>query len=198
MDTQPEDKQVVELLVKLKHSSGAYPQDMLNSRRQQFMRQVANAGLGIGVGTGLRNAAKQSQGAGAGVTATVTGKIIETVLIAAITIEAGTTAYIYRNKIADFFKTFTGSPDTSETIQHLNNNSNSSEPVILPTLTPPATSSTPSTATTSLFDTPAPGVQLNNTNNNNNSSTGSNTTNIHATPVPTDRNGHHYGQTPRP
>ena len=172
MDTQPEDKQVVELLVKLKHSSGAYPQDMLNSRRQQFMRQVANAGLGIGVGTGLRNAAKQSQGAGAGVTATVTGKIIETVLIAAITIEAGTTAYIYRNKIADFFKTFTGSPDTSETIQHPNNNSNSSEPVILPTLTPPATStsSTPSTGTTFPFNTPAPEIQL---NNNNNSSTGS-------------------------
>jgi len=191
MDTLPEEKQVVELLSKLKHSSGTYPKDMLYSRRQQFMRQVASAGLGMSVGIELKHTAKASQSAGTTAT-TITGKIIETVLIAAIVLEVGTTAYIYRQKIADFFKTLTG-PDAGEPISQPNNNSSSSEPIILPTLTVPPTSETPS-ATTSPFDNLLPtAVQPNGNNNTNNSSNST-----VATPIPTDSNGNRYGQTPKP
>jgi len=191
MDTLPEEKQVVELLSKLK-ASGTYPKDMLYSRRQQFIRQVASAGLGMSVGTGLKHATKSGQGATPTAATTVTGKIIETVLIAAIVVEVGTTAYIYRQKIADFFKTLTG-PDAGETIPQPNNNSSSSEPIILPTLTVPPTSETPS-ATTSPFDTLLPTAFQQNSNNNTNNSSDATI----ATPIPTDNNGNRYGQTPKP
>jgi len=190
MDTLPEEKQVVELLSKLK-ASGTYPKDMLYSRRQQFIRQVASAGLGMSVGIGLKHTAKGSQSAGTTAT-TVTGKIIETVLIAAIIVEVGTTAYIYRQKIADFFKSFIG-PESSETIQRPINNSSLSEPIILPTLTVHPTSETPS-ATTSPLETVLPSAVQQNSNNN----TNNNSNSTIATPKPTDNNGNRYGQTPRP
>ena len=196
METLPEDKQVIELISKLKNSNGTYPKDMLYSRREQFMRQVANAGLGMGIGAGIKHAAEHSQTA-ATVTTTITGKIIETVLIAAIVIEAGATSYVYRHKIADFFKSFreTPSPTASETIHQAVGNPSTSLPDILPTLTPPPTSSIPSTAT--LIFTPVPPIQLNN-NNSSNTNNGNSGINNTVTPVPTDANGNHYGQTPRP
>ena len=187
MDVSPEDRKVADLVSKLKYSSGTYPKDMLYSRRQQFIRQVANAGLGIGVGAGLKNAAKQSNPAGTA-TATVTSKILESVLIAAIVIEAGTATYVYRDKITDFFKSLTGSPNVEETTQKPDNGSTSTLPEILPTLTVPPTSATPSA--TLPVATQSPNVADINNNGSN--------TNVNATPVPTDHNGNQFGQTPKP
>ena len=95
METNPQDKQVIDLLSKLKNSSAAYPSDILASRRQNYLKQIANVGLGIGVGAGLKS------GSGAGTAATATSKVLETALIVAIALEAGTVAYLYREKIAD-------------------------------------------------------------------------------------------------
>jgi len=191
METLSEDKQVVELISKLKYSNGTYPKDLLNSRRQQFIHQVANAGLGIGVGAGLNRAAKHGRNAANG-SATLAGKVLESVLIAAIALEAGTTAYIYRHQIADFFKTLNKSTETGETIQQPNNNSSLSQPVLLPTLTPPSTSETPSAIASPL------GTSLPQNNNAGNNNTNNNSNTTAATPAPTDINGNHYGQTPKP
>jgi hypothetical protein len=186
MDLSPEDKKVADLVSKLKYSSGAYPKDMLYSRRQQFIRQVASAGLGIGVGAGIKNAAKQSNTVGAA-TATITSKILESVLIAAIVIEAGTAAYVYREKITNFFKSLTGSPNVEETTQKPDNGSDSTSPLLIPTLTVPATSGTPSAIAPAITSSPNVAGNDNNT-----------TTNVNATPVPTDNNGNQFGLTPKP
>jgi len=204
METLPEEKQVIELISKLKNSSGTYPKDMLYSRRQKFLRQVASAGLGMEIGKEVKNAAKQGQGAGSPAATIATSKIIEIILIAAIVVEAGVISYTYRNKITNFFKALRETPGASEPVQQPSNNISPSLPEILPTLTPPATSSTPTNAT--LIYTPVPPVQQNNNTNTtsndanagNDSNPGSNGNNATATPLPTDSNGNHYGQTPKP
>src|SRR5215203_1283858 len=115
MEINPEDKQVIDLLAKLKNSSGAYPSDILASRRQNYLKQVANVGLGIGIGA----AAKSGNGTGAATAAT--SKILEIALITSIALEAGTVAYLYREKIADAIRTYTGSSNVQEISSPSNN-----------------------------------------------------------------------------
>jgi hypothetical protein len=204
MELYPDDKRVIDLLSKLKNSSGAYPSDILAARREVYLKQVANVGLGIGIGAGIKNFLKGS-GNSTGTVATVTGKILETALIAAIAIEAGTIAYAYRDKIADLVRTYTGSANVQQVASPSADPSSPSSELIATTEVPSITVTTPSgtvivTAGTSSPDVagsnntsiPSPAIAGDNSNNN-----GSNV-GVNATPTPNGNNGNHYGQTPKP
>ena len=194
MEFSSSDKQVIDLLSKLKNTGGTYPAAIMASRREAYMKQMANIGLGIGIGTRIKNVAKS--GTGAGAVATVTSKILETALIAAIVIEAGAAAYLYRDKIASLISKYTGSSNTQESGS---SSAGLVEPKISPSATvttPSATAATPSVTVTTpsgtvtvTTGTPSPNVA----DNNNSSSVGVNTT-----PKPGNNNGNHYGQTPNP
>lgn len=188
MELLPNDKKVIDLLSKLKNSDGAYPSDILTARRQGYLRQVANIGLGIGVGAGLKNVAKS--GNGAGTVATITSKILETALIAAIAIEAGAAAYLYRDKIADLIRNYTSSANVQEVAPPSDNSAAEGSELIAITESPSATAATPSaTAAVTLSSTLAPVIS------EENNGTGSS---VNATPDPGDQNGNQYGLTPKP
>jgi hypothetical protein len=184
MDISPEDEKLVELISKLKKSNGGYPSDMLAARREAYLKQVANVGLGIGVGNVLKNGAKTGNGAGA--SATIASKILETTLVAAIAIEAGTAAYLYRDKIADAVKTYTNSakiqevapPSEAAVVEVI-------EPTISLTSTPSGTPSVTASWT----------LPPNLAGNNDDGDTG---VNANSTPNPNGNNGNHFGQTPKP
>lgn len=187
MEPLPDDTKIIDLLSKLKDSNGAYPSDIFATRRQAYIKQIANAGLGIGLGAGIKNAAKS--GNGAGVVTTVTSKILEAALIAAIVIEAGAVAYIYREKIADLVRTYTGSPNVQETASPSTDASSPNSDLIVPTEILSLTVTTPSGTVTATSGTPSPEVA----GDNNGSNVG-----VNATPKPGDNNGNQYGLTPKP
>ena len=188
MELTSNDKKVVDLLSKLKNSNGVYPSDILAARRQTYLKQVANIGLGIGVSAGLKNAAKSSSN-GTGAIATVTSKILEVALIAAIAIEAGAAAYLYRDKIADLIRTYTGSSNVQVVASPVNDTSTSVPELLEIVESPSAMALTPS-------GTPSPELAIGSTNDN---SGGNNaTSSVNATPNPTDNNGNQYGLTPKP
>jgi hypothetical protein len=188
METNPQDKQVIDLLSKLKNSSGAYPSDILASRRQNYLKQVANVGLGIGVGAGLKS------GSGAGTAATATSKVLETALIVAIALEAGTVAYLYREKIADAVRSYTGSSNVQEIASPANDASSQDSELVEATEFPVVIVTTPSGTVTApsvtISGSASPDVAGGNNNNNG--------ANVNATPNPGGNNGNQYGLTPKP
>ena len=186
MELNPQDQKVIDLLSKLKDSNGAYPSDILASRRQNYLKQIANVGLGIGIGAGLKNAAKNGNGSGA--VATVTSKILEGALIAAIAIEAGTAAYLYREKIADAVRNYTGSSNVQEVASPSNDDTSLSSELVEITESPSVTVVTPS-GTVITSATPVPGVAGDNNGTN---------VSANATPNPSGNNGNQYGLTPKP
>ncbi len=188
MELTPDDQKVVDLLSKLKNSNGTYPSDILEARRQTYLKQVANVGLGIGIGAGLKNGAKSGNGAGA--VATATSKILETALIAAIAIEAGTATYLYRDKLADLIKKNTGSANVQEIAPSPNGASSLSLGLTATLESPSATITTP-TNTPSVTPSVTPGPEIAGGNNGTNSS-------VNATPQPGGNNGNQYGLTPKP
>ena len=206
MEFSSSDKQVIDLLSKLKNTGGTYPAAIMASRREAYMKQVANIGLGIGMGTPIKNTAKR--GTGAGTVATVTSKILETALITAIVLEAGAAAYLYRDKIASLIRTSSTSSSSVQEVSTPSEDAASSSNIsIKPTESPsgtvtvspstvtsaPSPSSTvttlPNTVTTILV-TPSPEAAKN-------QNSGANI-NSGATPKPGGNNGNHYGQTPKP
>ncbi len=194
MDMLPEDKKVVDLLSKLKSSNGAYPADMLSARRNQYLRQVANVGLGLGVGAGIKHSIK-SGGNGAGGVAVVTSKVLETVLIAAIAIESGMAAYIYRNQILNAIRSLTGGPSVQQVALPSEVQPGSGSPVVEASSTALA-SATSITETTTATGSPIPGVTAGNAGGSNNGS-GSNVT-TNSTPAAGGNQGNQYGLTPKP
>lgn len=198
IEFHPNDQKVIYLLSKLKNSNGAYPSEILTARRQDYLRQVANIGLGIGIGAGIKNAAKGGNGA-AGTVATVTSKILEAALIAAIAIEAGAVAYLYRDKIAELVRTYTGSSNVQEVLFSSGSESPSSSELVdvstaVPTVVAVSTlSGTVTVTVTSGTPTSEEARDINNSSNN-----GATATGINATPKPGGNNGNHYGQTPKP
>ncbi len=188
-----EDKQVVDLLTKLKDTNGTYPSEMLAARRQMYQRQVANVALGLGLGTGIKHIAKGGGNASGGAAAAVSSKVLETVLIAAITLEAGTATYLYRDKIADAIKSYLSKPTTQEVASPASDES-ASNPELIPTtqVTPSEEpSATPSGSPSPVYAGPTTG---NNTTGNN----GNSDVNANATPDPGGNNGNQYGLTPKP
>jgi len=217
MELNPDDKKVIDLLSKLKDSNGAYPSDIFAARREAYLKQVANAGLGLGIGAGIKNILKGSSN-NAGTVTTVTGKILEAALIAAIAIEAGTIAYVYRDKIADLVRTYTSSSNVQEVASPSTAPSSPISEMIVTTEVPSITVTTPFGTVTITAGTPSPEIAGNNntgtpspdaTGNNNtgisspetvgdtSNNTGSGV-GVNTTPKPNGNNGNHYGQTPKP
>lgn len=187
MEHLPEDEEIVNLLGRLKNANGTYPPGMLAAQRERYLKQVANVGLGIGVGTGLKNGTKNGGNTG-GAASTITGKVLESVLVAAIVVEAGTAAYLYRDKLAHVISSRI-SPTAAGEVFNIPSNEVTENPIptgteVLPT---PSVSVTPS-VTVSV----TPGADLSGDDNN-----GTNVT-ANGTPDPNGNNGNHYGLTPKP
>jgi hypothetical protein len=194
MDNLPEDQAIIDLLGKLKTSNGSYPSEMLDARRQAYQRQITNIGLGLGIGAGLKHVAKGG-GNSSGAIAAISSKVLETALVAAITIEAGTATYLYRDKIANAVKTYLNKPAVQEVSSTSNNNNTSSNPNLVPStqmVTPSEEPSiTPSSSPSPVYAGPTNG----NTTGDNGNSTN---TSANATPNPGGNNGNQYGLTPKP
>lgn len=107
MEYNPKDIDVIHLLKKLKDSNGVYPQEMLVSRRQGYLKQVAEIGGAAGLAMGLKNTFKNGGGASS---APAAGTLVEALLVVAIIAEAGAVAYFYRDKVSDFFQSISNSP----------------------------------------------------------------------------------------
>ncbi len=186
MEFDPKDEAILKLLTKLKDVNAGYPPEMLEARRQSYLKNIAGTGLGVGIGTGLKRTVKNGNGTGFPPTA---GTLLEVLLVAAIVVEASTLAYIYRDKLADFFRTLSTGPKVQDI---------TSPPVItspLPEIEISETSISEvptGTATELPASTPTPAL----TQDLNINPTGDNPTST--TPDPNGNNGNHYGQTPKP
>ena len=195
MENFSEDEKIVDLLTKLKNSNGGYPSDMLASRRRTYLRQMANVGLGIGIGAGLRETLK---GGSNGAATTMTGKIIEIALVAAIALEAGTAAYLYREKITQAIQLYNNSATAREvTSPSTSNETNSSDPSLIEAVDTPlaTTSPTPTGTPSGTASTLVAGDNNQNGNNNDSANTG---LNANSTPNPGENQGNQYGLTPKP
>lgn len=194
MDTQPQDQKVIDLLGKLKQSNGTYPANMMAARREMFMKQAANIGLGIGAGAALKEAAK---GTGTGSAAS---KILELTLVAALVIEAGTVAFLYKDQIAETVSAFiaptavvTVQPDTENTISETSGDTQTPLPTQTASETPTVT---PSVTPDPIFaqEETLPG----NSSDSSGSDSSASNINANATPNPNENQGNQYGLTPRP
>lgn len=190
MDNLPEDQQVVELLSKLKRTSGGYPSDMLAARRRTYLRQMANVGLGIGIGAGLKHTLNGG-GSGAGAASTASSKILEMALIAAIAVEAGTVAYLYREKFVSALRSYGSTPAVQE-VSSPPGETSFTNPVLIEAVGTPsiASSATPSPTQSG---TPSGTFSTSAANGGTNSNITAN-----GTPNPGGNQGNQYGHTPQP
>lgn len=190
MEFEPEEKEIVELLKKIKDRGGKYPRKMLASRRQAYLSQVASIGAGLGLGTGAKAVAKTTRGgsATAQLPAISTSTLVEALLVTAIVVQAGIVAYNYRDRLADFFRTFSSTPTIVEIVP--SPRTESSAPEGVPSL--PATPTSTDTPTTTVTTTGSPTVETGDEDPS------AQTVDATATPQPKDDNGNHFGQTPRP
>jgi len=185
MGFDPQDKEIVRLLTKLKDTDGKYPPDLFAARRQGYLRQMGEIGLGIGVGT--KNAVKSGK---APAFSSATSTVLESALVVAIVAEAGTVAYFYRDKLAELFQTITKEARGQEVTPppiHTELEIQGVTPSPAVTATLPSVTLSVSPTGTELTSTPVPGVAEEN-----------NTISGNSTPAPGGNNGNHYGQTPKP
>lgn len=193
METLPNDNQVIDLLAKLKKSEAVYPAEIFAARRQDYLKQLSNLGLGTGASAGIKNTLKG--GSSTVASATVTGKVLETVLAAALLLETGTVAYLYRDKIADIVKTYITPAKTQVATPAPDRTSSQSSESIEITETPTVTTTVISLSNTPLAtpsNTPSPEIT-----GGSNKDSGANPS-ANSTPSPKENNGNHYGQTPKP
>ena len=189
---------------------------MLASRRQGYLKQVAEIGASVGLAAGLRNTIK-SGGKAAGSFSSTAGTVVEALLVIALVAEAGTVSYFYRDKIADVFRSITSKPKVEEVANPpvaaspITEIQLTSTPVF--TVTVAATES--ETLTVTPERTPSPELAVQPTRQNNGSSvnttgsggttggsTGGSTSgggpSVSSTEPANGNNGNHYGQTPQP
>lgn len=188
MELDPKDYDVVKLLTKLKTSNGAYPPDLLTPRRQNYLRRVAEIGLGFGVAPGLKTTVRSGEKAG-GLSSVTAGGLIEAALVVAIVAEAGTAAYIYRNRIAEVIQSYASQPQVVEVTSPPETEFSPRLPLVV-SEEPADVSVTPETTNTP-SGTPVPGTAANNNQDNQDNQAVS-------TPDPNDNNGNQYGLTPKP
>jgi len=203
MKSKVSDKDVLQLFTSLKSMENGYPQNLIESRRDNFTKQAAAMLVLMKVG---RNGASSTGRAAASTTTNSTpavgggmsmSTLLETVLVVALVVEAGVAAYIYRDKIAEFFNS-TFRPKVEQTTNPNNNPSpdlvTNDESTAEFTKTPEATLTV--TGTSLVIDTPVPSGLINSTSQNNDQNGG---VQPGSTPVPTDGNsGLHLGQTKQP
>lgn len=211
MEYDQKDNEVIHLLKKLKTSNGTYPPEMLALRRQGYLRQVAQVSSGVGLAVGLRNMAKGGKGA---VLPPAAGTILEALLVIAIVAEAGAVTYFYREKLAEYFRSFTNSPKVEEVSSPevlpspLVEVEFTTTPVVLSTLT--ATGTGTSTATPVGTTTLEFAVQPTGQNGGSGGPAGTGVTStgtggrsnptgpVVSTSEPNTNNGNQYGLTPKP
>jgi len=194
MTSKFNDQDVLKLLTDLKNTENTHPTDVLQSRRDTYIKQAAAMAV-------LAKAAQSGSGASPAGTNSPsnplakltphTGKILEIALISAIVLETVVVAYIYRDRIRDFFNDVI--PPRVENVTN-----------------PTVDFVTPSSEATSvdneaITDTPTPTITVTVTEeptiipivptSNNNSSDNKQ---INATPPPKENPGNHYGNTPKP
>lgn len=197
MEYEERDNDVVRLLSKLKDTGNSYPVDLLASRRQRFVKQIAALGFGTATALALKGSAKAAGGASV---PGITGTILEAVLIAAIVVEAGYIAIVNREEILDWFRQTTLGP----TVAVISTSPDSDLPPVempvtgptLPTLVIETVEPTVSaTVTPTIAVTPSPTLlPVTATEGAGNAGGG---VEVEATSQPHDNNGNHYGQTPR-
>ena len=204
MGLDPRDQEVIGQLRKLRDVDKEYPPELLAARRHLFLKRIGEMSLGIGMGEGIQQALKTPK---TPLTSPLTSKLLETVLVIAIIAEAGTVAYLYRDKLSEALKTFVASAEIQEIISPpviaspislFTTALNTASPEL--TLTPEAgytstpalsiVSQTPGTVTPT--QTPIPDL-VDSTSSVNPTAIQSN-----STPNPNGNNGNHYGQTPKP
>ena len=200
MKNRISEKDVLQLLTSLKNSDNSYPKDMIESRRSNFAKQAAAMAVLMEAGVSGANSTSAGQSAStastassgssaAGIGGASMGKILETALVIAIIAEAGVAAYIYREKIAEFFNSIFN-PQAEQVANPPNNspdlNSNSQ----------PGTEFSTETPVVTVSETPippgyTPAVQADDSDNGDSQ--------VSSTPAPTnDDNGLHLGQTKQP
>ena len=111
MKNKASEQDVINLLSGVKNRESGYPSDMISSHRDSFVKQAAamavlaraglNAKTTTSTASGQSGTASATGASNAGVGLSI-GRVLETILVAAIVVEAGAAAYIYRDKIADF------------------------------------------------------------------------------------------------
>jgi hypothetical protein len=187
MEFDPQDLDIVALLTRLKDTAGEYPEQLFVGRRQSFLKQMTEVSLGIGTTGGIKNSLKKTN---ISKVFPFTGTLLEAALIAAIVLEASAMAYIYRERLADFFQTITANSKIEQAIPpvfptSLEVESTDPSPTVTSTLTSATPILEPALALLTPTGTPIPGATL-----------GPNQ--LSATPDPKGNNGNHYGQTPKP
>ncbi len=180
MEVDPKDYDIVKLLTNLKKAEDQYPADLFASRRQGYVRRVAEIGVGLGVSAALKTTVKN--GSGTGAATTTIGGILETILLVAIVAEASAAAYVYRDQIADVIQSFTSNSQIQEIASPASDTSPVFEPAVtdLPVITETLTPT----------GTPLSTLVANTENGGNNQAI--------STPKPNGNNGLHLGQTPKP
>lgn len=214
MEYDPKDNEVIHLLKKLKDSNRAYPPEMLALRRQGYIKQVAEVSAGAGLAVALRNIAKGGKGTAG--TSSIAGTVVEALLVVALIAEAGAVTYFYRDKVAEYFRSITGSPRVEEVASPPLISSPIAEMQITPspvititttgtgtlTLTPATPSGTPSAVLAAGTAVPDDGTGVDVSSASTAGSGGSNTgqppVSTSVASDPNGNNGNHYGQTPIP
>ena len=202
MDYDPKENEVVHLLKKLRETNGVYPQEMLALRRQGYLKQIAQVSGGAGAAVALKNTIKGGKGSGLPPAA---GLLVEGLLVAAIVAEAGAVTFFYRNKLVEYFQSFSKDPRSEEVSSPpiisspLPEIELTPEPVITATETQTlAPTSTPSLELPSEPTQQSAGGSPNSNNSGGGSGSNGNGSSFASTPDSNGNNGNHYGQTPRP
>ncbi|HXF84405.1 MAG TPA: hypothetical protein VNK49_03370 [Anaerolineales bacterium] len=180
------EKEIIEYLRSLKLAEGDYPSDLFKARREMFIRQAASLAMTLHLSGGNGGGISSSSASHSTFLPTM-GTLVEIVLVTVIIIEAGLTAYLYRERIAERLNP-TASPRVEQTIEApanplLENISITGEIPVSATPSPASTT----TATGTLSST-TPTAQETNIKD----------TQVSGTPTPRDHPGLHLGQTPKP
>jgi hypothetical protein len=179
MEFDPQDLDIITLLTRLKDTAGEYPEQLFVARRQSFLKQMTEVSLGIGTTGGIKNALKTTD---ISKITPFTSTLLEAALIAAIVLEASAMAYLYRERLADFFQTITASSKIEQITPAIPTSLEVESTDPSATVTSTLISATPILTPTGM---PISGATL-----------GLNQ--LSATPDPKGNNGNHYGQTPKP
>jgi hypothetical protein len=197
MGIDAKNNDVFQLLKQLKDANGDYPQDLLVSRRQGYLKHVAEISGGAGLAVALKNTAKSSGRAAS--LPPAAGTLFESLLVIAIVLEAGTVTYLYRDKIKELFQGFSNSPKVEE----ITNPPVMSSPVpgLELSLTPVVSETVSVTETTTPVGTPsllAEQPTNQGADSTNGSESGSSAVSTPAANGSNGNNGNQYGHTPIP
>jgi hypothetical protein len=191
------DRDVLRLLASLKRAEGDCPAEVIRSRRKTFVKQTAAMAALVKsgeAGTNLTGGGSSSGVGGAGTGSSSMGIWLDMALAAAIVVEAGMAAYIYRDRIADFVN-LALFPNKVEHVGTLPDGSP------LPILVPEGAGTAPSAATSTVTviaaatGTPAPPSFAPDTVEK---ADEADSAEIHSTPAADDQPGLRLGQTPKP